>query len=54
MSRSVPHRCEPCVEQASYFGHLVFPGQKPPKCKVHGQEITPVPGRNNKENHAAA
>ena len=40
--KSYPHRCEPCVEEASYFGHLVFGDGRPPKCKVHGVVITPV------------
>ena len=40
--KSVPHRCESCVAEQSYFGQLVFGGAKPPLCRTHGTQITPV------------
>ena len=46
--KSVPYRCEKCLEEGSYTGSLRFAGDPAPVCKNHGKseeqwiEMTPV------------
>ena len=42
--KSIPYRCEKCVEEGSYTGVLVFPTMEiDPVCKVHKMALTPAP-----------
>ena len=37
-NRSVPYRCERCIQEGSYNGTLRFDGDEKPVCKGHGKE----------------
>ena len=44
--KSVPMRCEQCVEEGSYYGVLQFPNmEKVPMCKTHKVQLTEAPRR---------
>ena len=45
MSKPVPHICLKCLEEDSYYGRLVFPGETEPPLCPHHKKVVLVPAR---------